>query len=164
MNSFGLPLNASRHGLVRPLSFLLVLGQTPGALGLGGSDAAPIGPLQENSSFEEHAALSATRNFTIPFHLVRGFLIQVEGSIGSLTGLKFVLDTGTTRSMLDARLADKLSLPRQDGTVLNFDRPMKIAWTTVPDLQIGPLQAHNLRIMVASMSEVTEFASESMRS
>jgi Aspartyl protease len=75
-----------------------------------------------------------------------------------LSGLKFILDTGTTHSVLDTKLADKLALPRQDGTVLNFDRHVKIGWSNVPELQIGSLRIRNLRMMVASLGESSEFA------
>src|SRR5215470_14620154 len=75
----------------------------------------------------------------IPFQLRGGFLIVVDVKVGSLSGLKFILDTGTTHSVLDARTADKLSLSRQDATVLNFNRKLKVGWSTVPELQIGSL-------------------------
>jgi hypothetical protein len=37
----------------------------------------------------------------IPFELVSGFLIEFRGDLGSLSGLKFILDTGATHSIVD---------------------------------------------------------------
>lgn len=94
----------------------------------------------------------------IPFQLRGGFLIVIDVKIGPLSGLKFILDTGTTHSVLDTKTADKLSLARQDATVLNFNRQLKIGWSYVPDFQIGSLHIHNLRMMVASLRDSSDFA------
>src|SRR5262245_10849156 len=95
---------------------------------------------------------------SIPFQLRGGFLIVVDVKVGPLSGLKFILDTGTTHSVLDTRTADKLSLLRQSATVLNFNRQLKIGWSNVPEFQIGSLHVHNLRMMVTSLRESSEFA------
>lgn len=95
---------------------------------------------------------------TIPFHLGNGFLLFVEGRIGSLAPLKFILDTGATQTILDARIADKLALHRQKGKVLNYDRSAKIEWTTLPELQLGSLDVRNIRLMVGDLKEFTDYA------
>ena len=46
----------------------------------------------------------------LPFRLVSGFLIEVSGAIAGRTGFKFVLDTGSTVSMLDSHIAEQLRL------------------------------------------------------
>lgn len=94
----------------------------------------------------------------IPFQPRGGFLIVVDGKLGPLSGLKFALDTGTTHSVLDVKLADKLSLPHQSATVLNFDRRLKVGLSNVPELQIGALRVRNLRVMVAALGDSTKFA------
>ena len=94
----------------------------------------------------------------IPFQPRGGFLIVVDGKLGPLSGLKFALDTGATHSVLDVKLADKLSLSRQNATVLNFDRRLKVGWSNVPELQIGALRVRNLRMMVAALGDSPEFA------
>jgi len=97
-------------------------------------------------------------NDAIPFQLGNGFLIVIEGQIGPLTPLKFILDTGATHTMVDARIADKLSLPRHKGNVLNFDKLIKVDWTNLPELQLGPLGARNLPVMVGDLKRFSEFA------
>lgn len=88
--------------------------------------------------------------YTMPFELESGFLIVVKGRIGPSTTLRFALDTGTTHSMVDAKIADALSLKLQDGFVLNFDRDVRISWTTVPELSVGPLSLKDARVMVGN--------------
>ncbi len=99
-----------------------------------------------------------TVNETIPFQLGNGFLLFVEGRIGNLAPLKFILDTGATQTILDARIADKLTLRRQKGKVLNYDRSANIEWAVLPELQIGPLDARNVRLMVGDLKEFTDYA------
>lgn len=99
-----------------------------------------------------------TLNDAIPFQLASGFLILVEGRIGPLTPLKFILDTGATHTVVDRRIADKLSLPRQKGKVLNFDRYVKVEWTNLPELQLGPLHVRDVHAMVSDLKQFSEFA------
>jgi hypothetical protein len=103
-------------------------------------------------------AVSTPSNDAIPFQLANGFLIVIEGQIGPLTPLKFILDTGATHTMVDARIADKLSLPRHKGKVLNFDKGIKVDWTNLPELHLGPLAAHNFPVMVGDLKRISEFA------
>jgi hypothetical protein len=94
----------------------------------------------------------------MPFQLGSDFLIVVEGQIGPLTSLRFILDTGATRTFVDARIADKLLLPRHKGKVLNFDKNIKVDWTNVPELRLGPLTARNFPAMVGNLKQFSEFA------
>jgi hypothetical protein len=94
----------------------------------------------------------------IPFELRSGFLVVVEGRIGSLTPVRFVLDTGTTHSMMDTKIAARLGLPRKEGLVVNLDRKTQVSWTNVPELQVGPLKIQGARMMVSELSRLTEFA------
>jgi hypothetical protein len=102
--------------------------------------------------------VSLPSNATMPFQLGSDFLIVVEGKIGPLTSLRFILDTGETRTTVDARIADKLLLPRHKGKVLNFDKNIKVDWTNVPELRLGPLTARNFPAMVGNLKQFSEFA------
>ena len=55
-------------------------------------------------------AMSASE---LPFKLTSGYLIQVEGRIGTQTNLKFILDTGATVSIVDPKIADKFKLDQR---------------------------------------------------
>jgi len=94
----------------------------------------------------------------MPFELGSGFLIVVEGRIGTLTSLRFALDTGTTHSVMDAKIAARLRLARKEGLVLNFDRDVQVSWTNVPELQVGPLTLRDVRMMVGELRQLTDFA------
>jgi len=112
---------------------------------------------QETYSEQVSRAMTAPSN-AMPFELGRGFLILVEGQIGPLTHLKFILDTGTTHTMVNAQIADRLSLRRHKGKVLSFDKHIKVDWTSLPELRLGPLTVRNSPAMVGDLKRVSEFA------
>lgn len=95
---------------------------------------------------------------TMPFELVSGFLVVVNGEIGNLHGLKFILDTGASHSLIDRRVADTLRLRRRSGEVISFDRRISVEWTDIPELRVGPLRAEAIRIMVVKLAEYSELA------
>ena len=53
---------------------------------------------------------------TIRFDLYQGYFMVVHGSIGPLKNLNLFLDTGTTPTVLDSRLARKLNLQGAEST------------------------------------------------
>jgi hypothetical protein len=107
-----------------------------------------------NSDWAQDSIVSPT----IPFELVSDFLVVVKGQIGDLDGLKFIIDSGATRSVIDRKLADRLRLQRHTGKVMNFDRLILVEWADIPDLRIGSLRSEALRVMVVKLAEYSEFA------
>jgi len=95
---------------------------------------------------------------TIPFQLVSGFLVVVDGEIGGIPGLKFIVDTGASYTFIDRKVADRLKLPRRPGKTTNFDRDVPGDLAVIPDLRIGPLRNRALRVMVAKLGEYSEYA------
>jgi predicted aspartyl protease len=94
----------------------------------------------------------------LSFDLVSNFEIIVHGQIGELDGLRFILDTGSSHSVIDRRVADKIGLHRRPGRVLNYDRNLDFEWADVPDVRIGPMRVTDIRMMVARLGEISEFA------
>ena len=104
-------------------------------------------------NFSESASTSE-----LPFRLSSGYLIEVEGRIGSQTNLKFILDTGATISIVDERIAEKLKLKRQPADSFNFDRKLKWESATFPEVQFGPTHAANVVMLVGHLASYSEFA------
>ena len=94
----------------------------------------------------------------LPFRLSDGYLLTVEGQIGTQTNLRFILDTGATISIVDSRIADKLKLQLHPAESLSFDR--KLAWqaTIVPEVQFGQVKAGNVPMLVGRLGEYSAFA------
>ena len=104
-------------------------------------------------------AVRGSANEEISFELVSGYLVLVEGSIGALHGLKFVLDTGSTHSVVSSKLADRLELRRLTGRVFNIDKMVKMDWAAVPEVEIGPIRATQVPVMVTDLDYFTSIAS-----
>jgi predicted aspartyl protease len=94
---------------------------------------------------------------SMAFDLVSGFEVVVQAQIGELSGLRFILDTGSSSSSIDRRVADRMGLHRRPGNVFNFDRNLAVEWTDVSDLRIGPIHVAAIPMMVTRLAGISEF-------
>jgi predicted aspartyl protease len=95
---------------------------------------------------------------TLPFRLSSGYLIQVEGRIGDQAHLKFILDTGSTISIVGQRVAQKLRLDAHRAQSFNFDRNLQWETSTVPEVQFGRVRAANVQVLVGDLARYSAFA------
>jgi predicted aspartyl protease len=96
----------------------------------------------------------------VPFELVNGFLIVFEGRIGNLTGLKFMLDTGATNSIVNRKLARKLRIPLHRKQIFDFDKFVDADWGIFPDVNFGPIQLADVSMLVGDLARFSDFAKE----
>ncbi len=99
-----------------------------------------------------------TSSIELPFRLSSGYLIQVEGHIGDQVHLRFILDTGASISIVDRKIAEKLKLELGSARSFNFDRNLKWDSAHVPEVQLGPIRAANVAVLVGDLSRYSEFA------
>ena len=99
-------------------------------------------------------------NLGTSFDLVSNFEIVVQGQLRELNGLRFILDTGSSFSAIDRRVADRLGLDRRPGTVFSFDRNLPIEWADVPEVRIGPMRIAGAVMMVTSLADISAFAKD----
>ncbi|HXY07279.1 MAG TPA: aspartyl protease family protein [Terriglobales bacterium] len=95
----------------------------------------------------------------IPFVLANGFLIEFEGAIGTSTGLKFILDTGATHSIVDRNLARDLGVLPHTKRLFDFDRYVDAGLGVFPEVLIGPVHATNVPLLVGDLQKLSPFAS-----
>lgn len=95
---------------------------------------------------------------TMPFELISDFLVVVKGRIADMDGLRFVVDTGTTHTVINRKVADRLQLHRRAGKVMNFDRDISVEWAEIPNIQLGSLRFAAIRVMVMNLAEYSELA------
>jgi predicted aspartyl protease len=94
----------------------------------------------------------------LPFRLSSGYLIEVQGRIGVQSNLRFILDTGATITIVDQKIAEKLSLDHHPAQSFNIDRKLKWESATLPELQFGPIHATNTEVFIGRLAEYSEFA------
>jgi len=90
------------------------------------------------------------------FDLGAGDLLFVPGSIARLERLRFLIDTGATRTFTDRSMARKLSLtlvPRK-GPLWALDHAGEAWQTVVPSLQFGPIRIESFAGLVTDLSAV----------
>jgi hypothetical protein len=90
---------------------------------------------------------------TVRFDLYQGYLIVAHGSAGRLKNLSFLLDTGTSVPIVDARIARKLHLDRQaDANIVILGGRARGTDATLPSLGIGPVERSNLPVVTTDLS------------
>jgi hypothetical protein len=112
------------------------------------TDAAPV----YTSSQEAHSRSLART--TLPFQLCRDYLVVVEGSIGSLEKLTFIIDTGTYPSIVDQRIASTLGLSEREGKVALVNQSVQAKLATLPFLRVGPAGVESVPVLVQDLSSL----------
>jgi len=88
----------------------------------------------------------------VGFELYRDYLIVVRGSVGSLKGLTFLIDTGASPSVLDPRIAAKLHLATESRDIAILEGTVQGQSAIAPSIQLGHLQTLNLPVLIRDLS------------
>jgi predicted aspartyl protease len=91
---------------------------------------------------------------SIPIQLKDGYLVVAKGSIGRLNNLTFLLDTGTSRTMMDSRISKQLHLTGVAHRLTVFDRDVEAKLVVLPDLQLGGIHVQSPVVIVTDLSGV----------
>jgi Aspartyl protease len=107
------------------------------------------------------AALSTTAGATdenastVHFELRAGSLIALPVMVNGAGPFEFLLDTGTTETVVDSALADQLKLPITGGLVAATLRKSSTLLTAHADkLEVADASVRNLDLLVAPMSGI----------
>jgi hypothetical protein len=88
----------------------------------------------------------------LPIQLYLDYVVAVEGSIGSLEKLTFIIDTGAYPSMVDQRIATALGLSETDGKVGLINQNVQTKLAILPVVAVGPVRVENLPVLVQDLS------------
>jgi len=91
----------------------------------------------------------------IPFEFVNGHLISVRGSVGSRANLQFLLDFGTTYTLLDRTLARELERGASLD-VAHFSNSIRTSEVVLPELVVGNAVARDFPVYMMDISELWE--------
>jgi hypothetical protein len=92
--------------------------------------------------------------FELPIQLCRDYLVIVEGSIGALEKLTFIIDTGTYPSIVDWRIASALGLSEREGKVDLINQTAQAKLATLPFIGIGPARVESAPVLVQDLSSL----------
>ena len=79
-----------------------------------------------------------------------------KGSIGSLDNLTFIVDTGTSRTLMDSRIAKQLQLTGVAHKLTSFDHEIEVRLVELPDLRLGAIHAQAPAVIVMDLSGVAQ--------
>jgi predicted aspartyl protease len=126
-----------RHKRNRPVWILcLIWGVT-----FAGAGASAVGELH-----------TTDKRVEIRVKLYQGYIIVVQGSIGKLQKLNFVIDTGAVPSVVDSRVAQKLGLNGTSNSLSVFSRNVPTEELVVPNIELGAIRAVSVRVLSQDLS------------
>ena len=88
----------------------------------------------------------------VPFELYQHHLIVTKGTIGSLNGLRLLIDTGTIPSIVDGRIARKLHVQAEPSMLVAFGQSVAIQSTILNGFRIGARQPGSVPAGVSDLS------------
>lgn len=88
----------------------------------------------------------------IPFELYQHHLIVTSGSIGRLSGLSLLIDTGSIPSVVDGRIARKLHLRAEPSMLVAFGKGVPSQSAVLEGFHIGPMRSGPVPAGVSDLS------------
>ena len=88
----------------------------------------------------------------LPIRLYRGYLVIVEGSIGSVQKLSFLVDTGACPSVVDQKIAHDLKLAEQPERVNLWNQSVQARQVVIPSLSVGPVRVESIPVLAEDLS------------
>src|SRR5947209_6033657 len=106
-----------------------------------------------DSSKNDHLGAAGTCRI-IPIKIYSGYLVLVEGQIAGISGPQnFVLDTGTSPSIINERLVRDLKFVTKPSSIIAAGKTVITQSTIVPEITLGPIHAGTLRMNVQDLSQ-----------
>lgn len=81
---------------------------------------------------------------------------MVEGSIGSLHQLHFIIDTGADPTLVDRRVARAVGPSENPGRMALFNKTIEVQQVVLPSLEVGPIRIKDLRALARDLSRLEE--------
>jgi hypothetical protein len=98
------------------------------------------------------AFASHTNGIEIPYEYIGGHMIAVRGSIGTHKNLQFLVDFGTTFTLLDRSLVSETT-DGQKMDITHFATSIQSAETIVPEFTIGGLVLKDFHALMVDMAQ-----------
>jgi hypothetical protein len=98
----------------------------------------------------------SNNSIELPIQLYLNYVVVVEGSIGTLEKLIFIIDTGAYPSMVDQRIATALGLSVTDGKVGLVNQNVQTKLAALPVVAVGPARVENVPVLVQDLSSLVK--------
>jgi predicted aspartyl protease len=88
----------------------------------------------------------------LPFQLRWGYLVIVQGSIGDVEKLNFLVDTGAYPSVVDQKIAHNLGLAELPARVNLSNQSVQTRLVVLPSLLLGPVRVESFPVLAQDLS------------
>jgi Aspartyl protease len=96
----------------------------------------------------------SNNSIELPIQLYLNYVVVVEGSIGNMGKLAFIIDTGAYPSMIDQRIVTALGLGERDGKVALVNQTVQTKLATLPFVGVGPARVEGVPVLVQDLSSL----------
>ena len=88
----------------------------------------------------------------LPIRVYGGYLVIVEGAIGNIHKLNFLVDTGACPSVVDQKIAHDLKLAEQPERVNLWNKSVQARQVVIPSLSLGPVRVESIPVLAEDLS------------
>lgn len=113
---------------------------------------SPVVAKHAASVLQSEAAPIQQIPIKVPIRLYWGYAVIVQGSIGTMQNLHFLVDTGAYPSIVDQQIAQHLGLPERPARVNLSKKSAEARLVVLPSLSFGPLNAESLPVLMQDLS------------
>jgi predicted aspartyl protease len=100
------------------------------------------------------SARSGRQPEEMPFRLVHGFAVVVQGEIGALKNLNFIIDTGSVPSIINQRVAKKLGISGMARSFALVSKQSEADYGTAKEVRLGWVRKIDLPIAIVDLSNL----------
>lgn len=100
--------------------------------------------------------LAAQEPPAVPLHLIDGWAIVVEGTLGGIPNCKIMIDTGAVPSAIDSNFVKKLGLAGAVEKLTAINRSVDTQRVRVPEVRIGPVSVEALDMVAVDLEPIEQ--------
>jgi len=101
-------------------------------------------------------SLAAQESPVVPFHLVDGWAIVLEGTLAGIPRCKIMIDTGAVPSAINSKLAMQLGLAGSFEKLSALNRSVDAQRLRVHELRIGPVSVEALDMLAVDLVRIEQ--------
>jgi predicted aspartyl protease len=98
----------------------------------------------------------AQERVEVPFQLIDGWAIVLDGTLGGLHNQKMLIDTGAVPSAISTRVAKRLRLSGSVQEVSLMNRSIAVKTVRVPEVQLGVVAVEALYMVAMDLGRIEQ--------
>jgi len=100
--------------------------------------------------------LAAQEPPAVPFHLIDGWAIVLDGTVGGIADCKIMIDTGAVPSAINGKFAKQLGLTGSSQKLSAMNRSVDAQRLRVPEVRIGSLYVEALEMVAVDLKRIEQ--------